>query len=51
LEIILDFGEPNDDFIGRLAGNGGVLEQTEVPSGSPFAQWYRDIWAGDDDVD
>ena len=51
LEIILDFGEPNDDFIGRLAGSGGVLEQTEVPSGSPFAQWYRDIWAGDDDVD
>jgi Ferredoxin-like domain in Api92-like protein len=51
LELILDFGDPAMDFAGRLAGSGGVLEQGEVPSGSPFAQWYRDIRAGDDDVD
>jgi hypothetical protein len=28
-----------------------VLEHAEVPSGSPFAKWYRDMCACGDDID
>ncbi len=48
LELILDFGDPAIGFAGRLAGSGGVLEQAEVPSGSPFAKWYRDMCEDED---
>jgi Ferredoxin-like domain in Api92-like protein len=48
LELILDFGDPAMDFVGRLAGRGGVLKRTEVPSGSPFAKWYRDMCDDED---
>jgi hypothetical protein len=51
LELILDFGDPANDFAGRLAGSGGVLEQAEVPSDSPFAKWYRDVCSDEDDTD
>ena len=47
----LDFGDPANDFAGRLAGSGGVLEQAEVPSDSPFAKWYRDMCSDEDDTD
>ena len=51
LELILDFGDPANDFAGRLAGSGGLLEQAEVPSDSPFAKWYRDMCSDEDDTD
>ena len=51
LELILDFGDPDNDFAGRLVGSEGVMEQTEVPNCSPFAEWYRQACSHEDEDD
>jgi hypothetical protein len=51
LELILDFGDPTMDLVGRLSGGGGVMEQTEVPGCSPFAEWYRCMCSDEDETD
>jgi hypothetical protein len=44
LEIVLDFGEPNVDATGRLAGSAGVTKRTKLPDDSAFSKWYRDMF-------